>query len=333
MSEDNVMTEGPGREFATTREIVGLMGYLILVAGLLMWGLYTAWPPCKPSPKESEAATLSAGSTPTPSSIPTPSPTPTPSLTPTPVVGGNQTLKSASATPTPSPSPTPTVNNQQPVPDVPSKGVLLLVILAGALGGTVHAIRSLHWYVGNRDLKRSWLSMYLLLPLNGAIIALVFHLIILGGFAPQQPQNNTWLGFVAIAAMVGLFSEQASLKLKDIANAFFTKPGEGKDASSATATASAPKITGIDPNHGQTKGGEDVTITGTGFVETTKVKFGDNPAQDVKFISSSKITARTPPGKQPGKVAVEVINPDNKSNKVADGYSYDPAPGNIGNQG
>src|SRR3712207_6713202 len=59
--------------------------------------------------------------------------------------------------------------------------LFLLVIFAGALGGTAHAIRSLFWYVGNKDLKESWLLMYVMLPFSGSTIAMIFYLIILGG--------------------------------------------------------------------------------------------------------------------------------------------------------
>jgi hypothetical protein len=36
--------------------------------------------------------------------------------------------------------------------------LFLIVILAGALGATVHALRSLAWYIGNRQLVYSWLT-------------------------------------------------------------------------------------------------------------------------------------------------------------------------------
>ena len=37
------------------------------------------------------------------------------------------------------------------------------------------------------------------------------------------------LGFAAVGALVGLFSEQAILKLKDVANTLFKKPEPGKN--------------------------------------------------------------------------------------------------------
>src|SRR5439155_622747 len=40
----------------------------------------------------------------------------------------------------------------------------LTVALSGALGGLIHTIRSLSWYVGNRDFRWSWVPFNLMLP-------------------------------------------------------------------------------------------------------------------------------------------------------------------------
>ena len=37
--------------------------------------------------------------------------------------------------------------------------LILIVVLAGALGGQVRSLRSLAWYTGNKELKKSWLSL------------------------------------------------------------------------------------------------------------------------------------------------------------------------------
>src|SRR5437763_1471100 len=39
----------------------------------------------------------------------------------------------------------------------------LVVAIAGALGGAIHTLRSVAWYVGNRRLRWSWLPFNLLL--------------------------------------------------------------------------------------------------------------------------------------------------------------------------
>lgn len=110
--------------------------------------------------------------------------------------------------------------------------LLLIVALAGALGSLVHALRSLYWYVGHRELRWSWLAMYILLPFVGTTLGLVFYFVIRGGFfSPQATvQQTSPFGFAALAGLVGMFSEQAVLKLKEVAETLLAKPQPGADA-------------------------------------------------------------------------------------------------------
>ena len=110
--------------------------------------------------------------------------------------------------------------------------LLLIVSLAGTLGTLVHEIRSLYWYIGSRALIRSWVAKYLMQPFAGTALAVVFYLVIRGGFfSPQAGFKQTSpFGFAALAALVGLFSEQAVLKLKEIAETVLARPQAGEDA-------------------------------------------------------------------------------------------------------
>ena len=109
--------------------------------------------------------------------------------------------------------------------------LFIIVAIAGALGSLVHALKSFYWYVGNRELIWSWLAMYIILPVSGATLGLIFYIAIRGGLFPQATtQQISPFGFVALSAMVGLFSVQASLKLQNIAEIVFTKAGEGQDS-------------------------------------------------------------------------------------------------------
>lgn len=109
--------------------------------------------------------------------------------------------------------------------------LFFIVALAGALGSLVHALRSFYWYVGNRELVLSWLAMYILLPVTGALMGLIFYIIFRGGLFPQATiQQTSPFGFVALSALVGMFSVQAALKLQDIAETVFTKAGEGRES-------------------------------------------------------------------------------------------------------
>jgi hypothetical protein len=107
-----------------------------------------------------------------------------------------------------------------------------IVAMAGAVGGLIHALRSLYWYTGNRALVWSWLSMYILLPFVGSALGLVFYLVIRGGFFSTQAsvEETSPFGFAALAALVGMFSEQAVRKLKEVAETLLSKPAEGKDS-------------------------------------------------------------------------------------------------------
>jgi len=125
--------------------------------------------------------------------------------------------------------------------------LMLIVLIAGALGSLLHALRSIGWYVGNRELVRSWLLSYLVLPITGATIALLFYVVIRGGFfSPTSSFEQTSpFGFAALAALVGMFTPQAVLKLKEVAETVLSKPDSGKDAvpqETKTDDAAASKV-------------------------------------------------------------------------------------------
>jgi hypothetical protein len=115
---------------------------------------------------------------------------------------------------------------------VNEKNFIILIALAGALGGLVHSIRSFYWYVGNRALVWSWVLQYFMLPFVGSAMGIVFYLVIRGGLFSSNSDINgsNPLIFVAISALVGLFSVAAALKLENIAYSLFTTPGSGGES-------------------------------------------------------------------------------------------------------
>ena len=110
--------------------------------------------------------------------------------------------------------------------------LFLIVALAGALGGMVHALRSAYWYAGHRALVRSWLTMYILLPFVGATLAIIFYLVIRGGFFSIQAtaKQISPFGFAALAGLVGMFTEQAVLKLKQVFETLLAKAPKGENS-------------------------------------------------------------------------------------------------------
>jgi hypothetical protein len=106
----------------------------------------------------------------------------------------------------------------------------LIVAIAGILGALIHTARSLTWYIGNRDLRWSWLAFNLMLPVVGALAATVFYLVLRAGlFSPSTAAQASPFGFAAVAVLVGLFSEQALEKLKQVSSNFFAERPTGED--------------------------------------------------------------------------------------------------------
>jgi hypothetical protein len=84
-----------------------------------------------------------------------------------------------------------------------------------------------------------------------------------------------------------------------------------------------PTVTSLSPNSGATAGGTSVTITGTGFLTATSVKFGVTNATSFTATSDTSITATAPAGS--GAVDVTVTNTTGTSALSANGiYSYTP---------
>lgn len=209
--------------------------------------------------------------------------------------------------------------------------LLLLVMLAGALGSLMHSLRSLYWYTGNRMMVWSWVGFYLLLPFTGAMLAVIFYFVVRGGFfSPQASFDNTSpFGFAALSALVGLFSPQATLKLKEIAETIFTKPGAGTDTkpqealphySEESAEESTPTISSVTPVSGST--GDPVKVAGTGFASGVIVKFGGLPG-NVTNVTDTSIDVLIPATTLgAGPVDVEVTNADGGKATLAQGFTY-----------
>ncbi|WP_067865615.1 IPT/TIG domain-containing protein, partial [Nocardia shimofusensis] len=84
----------------------------------------------------------------------------------------------------------------------------------------------------------------------------------------------------------------------------------------------APALTSIAPTSGPVAGLNSVTLTGTGFVNITAVRFGATPAS-YTVDSGNQITATAPPGS--GTVQVTVVaTPGGTSNGLP--YTYIPVP-------
>jgi hypothetical protein len=105
--------------------------------------------------------------------------------------------------------------------------LFVLVLLAGAFGGAVVAVRDIA--TGMRDVKLPprAIGWYIMRPLVASGLGLGFYLVIRGGFfSPQADVEQTSpFSFVGLATLVGFFTDQAVKKLAEIADAAFS-PGD-----------------------------------------------------------------------------------------------------------
>lgn len=92
----------------------------------------------------------------------------------------------------------------------------------------------------------------------------------------------------------------------------------GKDSAFLTAP---PVVSGVESASGPIDGGETVTITGTGFVAVTAVRFGSSEAASFTVNSETTLTATVPLGR--GTVDVTVSTPAGTSpTSAADRFTY-----------
>jgi hypothetical protein len=174
--------------------------------------------------------------------------------------------------------------------------LLLIVLLGGALGALLHISRSFTAYVGARKFVVSWLPWYALTPFVGAFLAMVFYLTIRGGFfSSNAPVGSTSpFGFAAVAALVGMFSRQATEKLLKTFDAIFTAAPDGTDP----LRTPAPKpvldsVTGVMPGPPL-----QVVLKGSGFTKASKVHIGTNEVP-TEWTSDKELKAKVPADQLP----------------------------------
>jgi hypothetical protein len=149
--------------------------------------------------------------------------------------------------------------------------LLLLSMLAGALGSFVHALKSFGDFVGNRTLTASWFWWYITRPYLGASLAVIFYAVLRGGLmAGTQADAKTvnQFGVIAMSALVGMFADKASDKLAEIFDTLFT------GADKRSGKLAAPIISGFDPEtitHGAPA--QNLKIIGDRLGAVTQVKF------------------------------------------------------------
>jgi hypothetical protein len=156
--------------------------------------------------------------------------------------------------------------------------LLVLVILAAAIGAFVHAATSFADFVGNRRFVASWAWWYALRLFIGVALALLLYFAVRGGFLSTSSTSadiNPY-GIAALAGLSGLFSKQATDKLREVFETMFRVRDDGGDATRKDDLENPkPMITGTDPVRATANQDLRLTVIGNGFVDGTTVMVND----------------------------------------------------------
>jgi len=179
--------------------------------------------------------------------------------------------------------------------------LLLIVMICGFLGAMIYALRSILWYVGHRSLLWSWLATYIVIPIVGALMAVVFYLVLRGGLfsSTTTVADTSPFGFAGIAALVGMFIQQSAEKLKTVFETIMAKLEPGSDS----VKPLPPVVTSVTATAGKT----EIMIDGDHFTATSKA-FNGTTELTVTKRSDKQLTATVPLLKQGDKLSITVTD-------------------------
>jgi IPT/TIG domain len=194
-----------------------------------------------------------------------------------------------------------------------AESLLRLIALMGALGGIIHGISSFTTFVGNRELKVSWVWWYVFKPFLSALVALVVFLVFRGGFSSTDYALAAadCLKVAAFAGLIGLFAEPATLKLRDIFETIFTPRNDPRRDAAGQVKPSGPQLDSISPTT-LTVGQANLpalTLNGSGFAKDCQVKIGDTLRKTSKWTATQLTVPLLPADvEKEGKLEVIVYN-------------------------
>lgn len=172
-----------------------------------------------------------------------------------------------------------------------STGLILLTIVAGALGAYIHAATSFVTFVGNRTFKSSWGWWYGLRLFIGAALALLLYFAFRGGLVTGQDASEDVnpYGIAALSGLAGLFSKQATDKLKEVFDVFFhTSETEGDDLRADKPEHGRPVLTRLEPSEVKVGEQPEVTLVGQRFEKGAQVLVNDRP-RDAGWVSETEL--------------------------------------------
>lgn len=127
--------------------------------------------------------------------------------------------------------------------------LFLLVLVAGMIGAIIRSSAYLVYFVSKGEFAINYAWYYLFQPFFGAGLALIFYVVLRGGFGSSTIGKNNLYAFAAVAFLSGLFTENVMAKLKLIAESILVsteKPKPPKQDGGAPPPAQPPVFRGGD---------------------------------------------------------------------------------------
>jgi hypothetical protein len=171
--------------------------------------------------------------------------------------------------------------------------LLQLIMIFGAGGALVHALRSLYGYVGNKQFEPNWAPFYFARPFEGAVLALLTIFMLEDSLIDALPATitlkNVWT-VCGVAGLVGLFTDKALRKLEQIFDAVLTPPADTRDGKLTASAPLAPALAKLTPEKA-TAGGEatDIQLAGDRFESDAAVLVNGSPRATV-FQSAQSLS-------------------------------------------
>ena len=103
------------------------------------------------------------------------------------------------------------------LPADPDSRLILIAALSALLGSFIHSATSFASYLGNHKLLRAWVGWYVLRPVIGMALGIVFYFILRAGLVTTESAAAVnEFGVAAVSALAGMFSKQAADKLEEV---------------------------------------------------------------------------------------------------------------------
>lgn len=126
--------------------------------------------------------------------------------------------------------------------------LLILVASMGFLGNMVHIASSFTSFVGNGTFEKRWLLWYCVKPFTAAGLSVIIYFVIRAGFMGygSDASSVNLYGILALSALAGLFTDNATLKLKEVFDVIFKPKDERGDKLTDKIKVTQLNLTKID---------------------------------------------------------------------------------------